>query len=127
MTTTLDALRARMQQPADVPCGGCTACCRNDRVYLDPRRGDDLTAYRWHIEGGSPVLDRRPDGACVYLTAQGCGIHGRAPDVCRRMDCRVLVRVTPPAWQRMREATNPTMATVYAAGRERANSLDMQE
>ncbi len=69
------------------------------------------------------MLDRQPDGKCVYLTPRGCGIHGRAPEICRRMDCRVLVLMTPPDVQARRSRENPQMAAVYAAGHERLHTL----
>lgn len=78
---------------ADVPCRGCTACCRFD-VALEPT--DDPTQYRWHLAplriGDSlvqlKILDKKPDGLCVYAGQHGCTIHGSAPAVCRRFDCR---------------------------------------
>lgn len=114
-------LEAARQRDATVPCGACRACCKHDRVFLGPR--DDPRAYRWHLEDGYPVLDRQPGGECVYLTPQGCGIHERAPEICRRMDCRVLVLLTPPDVQARRSQENPQMAAVYAAGRERLPTL----
>lgn len=115
-------LEARRQQVSDVPCGTCHACCRSDTIQLGPK--DDLFVYRWHIEGGRAVLDRKPTGECVYLTENGCSIHGRAPDICRRFDCRVLVLLTPPMRRVVRITQNPTMADVYAAGQERIGTLE---
>ena len=118
---TRERLEAARQQAADVPCGTCRACCRHDRIFLGPR--DDPRAYRWHLEGGYPVLDRLPNGDCVYLTEQGCGMHGRAPEICRRMDCRILVLLTSPEDQDRRSTENPHIAQVYAAGRDRLHTL----
>lgn len=117
---TREQLEAARQQEADVPCGTCRACCSHDRVFLGPR--DDPRAYRWHLEDGYPVLDRLPNGDCVYLTATGCGIHGRAPQICRRMDCRILVLLTPPEEQQRRAGENPQLERIYAAGRERLHT-----
>ncbi|MDP3139798.1 MAG: YkgJ family cysteine cluster protein [Burkholderiaceae bacterium] len=105
-----------------VHCNGCTACCKHDRVFLGPK--DDPKAYRWHVEGAYAVLDRKADGSCVYLTDAGCGIYGKAPDICQRMDCRELVQMTPPDRQAIRIQQNPQMALVYAAGRERSAPQD---
>lgn len=32
------------------------------------------------------------DGNCIYLGTNGCGIHDRAPSLCRSADCRELAR-----------------------------------
>ena len=115
-------IEERRKQPAAVPCNGCTACCKHDRVFLGPK--DDPKAYRWHVEDVYAVLDRNEDGSCVYLTPAGCGIHGSAPDICRRMDCRVLFMKTAPEMRAARELQNPQMVHVYAAGRDRLHTLE---
>lgn len=109
--------------PASVPCNGCTACCRQDRIALNTQRGDDLQNYRWHLELGQPVLDRKPNGECVYLGPRGCTIHDKAPDICRRFDCRILFLTTPKATRRIRVRQNPTMVQVYEAGKKRLGTL----
>jgi Fe-S-cluster containining protein len=119
---TRKQLEAKARQPSDVPCGDCRACCKHDRIFLGPR--DDPGAYRWHVEDGYAVLDRTASGECVYLTPKGCSIHGRAPEICRRMDCRVLFLLTPAEVQQRRCQENPQMASVYEAGRRRLPSLD---
>lgn len=121
MTPDSATLQVLKRQVADVPCGDCRACCRHDRVMLG--REDDPRSYRWHLEGGHAVLDRNADGTCVYLGERGCTIHHRAPAICRRFDCRVLVLLTPAEVQRRREAENPQMGAVYDAGRARLPSL----
>lgn len=118
---TREQLEDARRRNASVPCGSCRACCRHDRVILGPR--DDPRAFHWHLEGGYPVLDRLPNGDCFYLDGQGCSIHGRAPEICRRMDCRVLVLLTSPEEQARRVAENPHMLEVYAAGQDRLASL----
>ena len=110
----LDAMSGAL--PA-IKCGGCTACCKHDRVLLSPQ--DDPGTYHWHLEAGTPVLDRKDDGSCVYLGPTGCGIHGQAPTICRRFDCRVLVQITPLAQRARRVRQNQQMAHIYAAGAER--------
>jgi hypothetical protein len=89
---------------------------------LGPR--DDLTLYQWHQEqDGTVELDRRDNGDCVYLTDAGCGIHGHAPDICRRMDCRELFLRTDEKQRAMRVAQNPQMALIYRAAMERLHTL----
>lgn len=36
------------------------------------------------------MLAHKPDGSCIYLTKEGCGIHSRAPKMCQQFDCRDL-------------------------------------
>lgn len=117
-------LIARKERPADVPCGACSACCRLDVIELRPERGDVVARYRHHFEAGRPVLDRKPSGECTYLGREGCTIHGEAPDICRRFDCRVLFLTTPKQQRRTRVRQNPTLAGVYRAGKVRASTLE---
>lgn len=80
-----------------VPCDGCTACCRRERVILQPE--DDARLYRTVPALGPGVgpndrmLEHRVDGTCVYLGPGGCTIHDRAPLVCRKFDCRAWIQL----------------------------------
>ena len=117
---TREELIARKAQPANVPCGACRACCQRDRIVLQP---DESSRFAHHCEGPQLVLDRQPNGACVYLRANGCAVHDAPPDICRRFDCRVLFLLTPKVQRRARISENPTMRHVYEAGKVRANTL----
>lgn len=84
---------------SDVPCNGCTACCKNDLVFL--RDDDELARYAVR-EAVHPLtgeigwaLQHSPEGGCIYrVEGMGCTIHGRQPMVCREFDCRdVLIRL----------------------------------
>ena len=120
---TLAQLESRRQQASEVPCGDCRACCSHDRIFLGPK--DDPRAFQWHLENGYAVLDRKVNGECVYLTPAGCGIHGKAPDICRRMDCRVLYLLTPAEVRQRRISENPHMTLVYQAGAYRRHTLSV--
>ena len=39
---------------------------------------------------GELVLQRRSNGACVRLGAQGCTVYEHRPSACRTFDCRVF-------------------------------------
>lgn len=122
MNITPERLEQLKKEPSTVPCNGCTACCIHDHVILGPK--DNPKDFQFHVEDGYAVLDRKPDGSCIYLTPTGCGIHGRAPDICRRMDCRVLVLLTPAAKREIRIQQNPQMKLVYEAGISRMHTLE---
>ena len=125
MKFTPEQLQAMKQrESSETPCNGCTACCKQDTIVLGPR--DDPEKYRWHLESGQRVLDRKPNGECTYLTSKGCGIHGAAPAVCRSFDCCVLFLITPKERRRERVEQNPTMRDVYDAGKKRLESLKGQ-
>ncbi|MDD5334121.1 MAG: YkgJ family cysteine cluster protein [Rhodoferax sp.] len=72
-------------------CKRCTRCCRHYRIAVTPfdllRLADKLgisttEVIARHLDG-SQHLRRRKDGACEFLTDQGCAVHGGRPLVCR--------------------------------------------
>jgi Fe-S-cluster containining protein len=82
----------------DVPCNGCTACCRFDLILLHPEDGDVVMLYETmeiiNPMTGEPALalKHKPGGGCIYLGDGGCTIHGRAPVICKAFDCRRFYR-----------------------------------
>lgn len=111
---------------SDLECHGCTSCCKRDVVILGPI--DDRDSYHHHSEWRNgmqlDVLDRKDNGDCVYLEVTGCGIHGSAPAICKRMDCRELYRETKPEQRERRVRQNPQMIHIYTAGAERLHTLE---
>ena len=107
-----------------VPCNGCTACCRRERVILSPEHGDDPLQY--HTVPTRPRLDgtvermlaHKLNGDCVYLGDDGCTIHDRAPWACRMFDCRKWLLGFPEAMQDLLTPDDLDGAIVVAA-RER--------
>ncbi len=85
-------------QPADVPCRGCTACCRSSQfVLIEPDEADTLA----HVPAAllAPAPGRPPghvvmgyDGAgrCPMLGDDGCRIYRHRPRTCRSYDCRIF-------------------------------------
>ncbi len=97
-TNTLPALEPshlvdKNNERADVPCGTCRLCCQ---TLIVPLAEEEYENYDWvwvtKMDGTrlGRALRRLPGGACVYLGPDGCTIHGRAPHVCQRFDCREL-------------------------------------
>jgi len=77
----------------DVPCNGCTRCCRGDAVRLLP--GDNLRRYQTEPHNRFPgqlMLAHKPNGDCVYLGERGCTIQEDKPIMCQEMDCRNIAQ-----------------------------------
>ncbi len=88
----------RGERDSDVPCDGCTACCRSSQfVHIEPDETDTLAhipaellfpaprAPRGHVLLG---YDER--GHCPMLVGGACSIYVHRPRTCRTYDCRVL-------------------------------------
>lgn len=94
---------------SEVPCGGCTLCCRDEVIYLFPERGDDWSKYQTRpmynpLLGHQGIaLQQRPDGSCVYLGEGGCTIWADRPIICRSYSCIDQYLRTPRAERRRRE------------------------
>ena len=75
-----------------VPCAGCSACCYYDGIPVDKKRDSRRLPHlltERTCDGGL-VLQRRADGACIHLGAQGCTVYEHRPSVCRSFDCRAF-------------------------------------
>jgi uncharacterized protein len=91
-----EALAGR--QDADVPCDGCTACCRASQfIHVGP---DEVDA-RSHIPAellfpapglppGHHVMGYDEQGHCPMLVEDRCSIYDHRPRTCRTYDCRVF-------------------------------------
>lgn len=116
----------------EVPCGGCTECCKsNQGLFLHPDKGDDVESYQHQViadRAGNPVfLLATNHGACVYLGPSGCTIYQRRPLLCRSFDCRkhylMLPRQDRDNLVRLRLSSRP----VFNAGRARLKTLSASE
>ena len=77
----------------DVPCNGCTLCCRNDAVRLLDSDYPSLYRTEPHPDiPGALMLAHQPNGDCVYRDSGGCHIHPLKPQMCREMDCRLIAK-----------------------------------
>jgi hypothetical protein len=98
-------------QPASVPCGGCTLCCRSGELILVTEDDPDYPYETREIVAGDrtfQALQLKADGSCVYVTDAGCSIHGHAPLTCQVFSCAGLYASTTRAQRR---------ATIGAANR----------
>lgn len=103
----------------NVPCGGCTRCCRSGIVRLLP--GDDVSQYQTEphpLKKGQLMLAHKPDGSCVYVTDKGCSIHGSQPIMCKQMDCRQIAATFGHTMARKYAKAGMLPMAVYERGRE---------
>ena len=78
--------------PFSYACGRCSRCCHHKGITLNPyevlrlARQQGLTTTEFiarHTDTAGTRLRQRADGACMFLTATGCGVHADRPLVCR--------------------------------------------
>ncbi len=118
----------------EVPCNGCTECCRsNQGLVLHPEQGDDVESYR-HVTAtdnatGAQVflLATEPNGQCVYLGPSGCTIYHRRPLLCRSFDCRKHYLILPRQDRDNLVKIGMSSRAVFNAGRARLKSLTAEE
>jgi hypothetical protein len=121
---------------SEVPCNGCTACCKNDVIFLrdedNPKDYDTVWTIHRSTGIGGLALKRKENGHCIYLIEdKGCSIHGRAPYNCRIFDCRKTWRdyLSLPRPQRrrlMKELQRQHLfgGEVVAAAKARMHTLE---
>ena len=109
----------------NVPCNGCTRCCRNDAVRLLP--GDNPTQYKTEPHSIIPsalMLAHESNGDCIYLGKNGCTIHDTKPLMCREMDCRLIAREI--TWTQARKMSSQGLLNmaVWRRGKDLLNLED---
>ena len=85
------------EQPADVPCGACNACCRTSHViHVRPeeRRARARIPRKYLLPApglppGNLVLGFDQSGCCPLLVGGRCTIYDDRPLACRTFDCRI--------------------------------------
>ncbi len=93
-----DAMESVLREGAEseVPCDGCTACCRTFH-FVDIGSDETETLGRIPTEllapaprrPGHMVLGYDEQGRCPMLGDAGCSIYEHRPRSCRSYDCRV--------------------------------------
>lgn len=82
----------------DVPCDGCTACCRSRQfVHIEPDETDTVAHVPHRLLAPAPGLPRGhlllgydQRGHCPMLVDDRCSIYEHRPRACRVFDCRVF-------------------------------------
>lgn len=88
----------RRDAASDVPCDGCTACCRSSQfIHVTPADADAVahipSALLFPAPGlpaGHYVLGYDERGHCPMLVDDRCSIYEHRPTTCRTYDCRVF-------------------------------------
>jgi hypothetical protein len=83
---------------SDVPCDGCTACCRSSQfVHIAPDETETLAHIPRpllfpapRLPRGNVLLGYDENGHCPMLVDDRCSIYEHRPRACRTYDCRVL-------------------------------------
>lgn len=84
--------RYARNSPFSYTCHACSRCCHDKIIQLNPyevarlaqNRGISTTEFlARYTERSGTALRRTEEGACVFLTPQGCGVHQDRPLVCR--------------------------------------------
>ena len=86
------------EHDSEVPCDGCTACCRGSQfIHIEPDELATLArvpvALRVPAPGlaaGHVVMGYDEHGACPMLVDDRCSIYDDRPRACRTYDCRVF-------------------------------------
>jgi hypothetical protein len=86
------------ERDADVPCGGCTACCRASQfVHIAPDETEtlariprDLLFPAPRAPKGHVLMGYDEHGRCPMLLDDRCSIYAQRPRACRTYDCRVF-------------------------------------
>ena len=95
LTSMQEALRG--EHESDVPCNGCTACCRSSQfVHIARTEADALAHIPTQLLFPAPqqpdelVMGYDERGHCPMLVDDQCSIYDHRPQACRTYDCRVL-------------------------------------
>lgn len=83
---------------ADVPCGGCNACCKASYfIHIGPDETEALAripeALLFPAPGlpkGHVLMGYDEHGHCPMLVDDACSIYEQRPITCRRFDCRIF-------------------------------------
>ena len=83
---------------ADVPCGGCSACCTTSHfVHVGPEEARTLARIPRELlfpapglPDGNVLLGYDEHGRCPMLAGGRCSVYDDRPLTCRTYDCRVF-------------------------------------
>ena len=91
-STRSTEIRYRRDSAFSYTCHACNRCCHDKIIHLNPYEVARLAQNRsigtteflaQYTDAAGTALKRVEDGACVFLTENGCGVHADRPLVCR--------------------------------------------
>ncbi len=80
------------ESPFSYECHACRRCCHDKIIHVNPyevgrlalnRRMSTTEFLSRYTTSNGTTLKQTDQGACVFLTPQGCGVHPDRPLVCR--------------------------------------------
>lgn len=88
-----------------------------------PEKGDNAFEYKTALcftpgKEAYLILDRLPNGDCVYLGPDGCTIHDRAPWACRDFDCRAVFKNSDRVGRKIAIKRGDMTKEIFERGRE---------
>ncbi len=92
LPTTHSSAPLTRKSPFSYTCQKCTHCCFHKGIRVNPYEvallarhiGISTTEFiESYVDITTSFLKHQSDGACVFLTDQGCGVHEDRPLVCR--------------------------------------------
>jgi uncharacterized protein len=112
---------------ADVPCGGCTACCTSSYfIHVGPdetrtlaRIPGELLFAAPDLPKGNVLMGYDGNGRCPMLTDGACSIYEQRPLTCRNYDCRVYAAAGIDADRDLISRRARRWAFGYPAGEDR--------
>jgi len=84
-------LKLRGMPDAEVPCNGCTACCK--AAKLIPLLPEETQKFPHEVRDDVVALVMKKNGECIYLMPTGCHAHADKPIACRTFDCAAITTV----------------------------------
>ena len=70
------------------------------------------------------MLNRKPNGDCIFLGPAGCKVYDRRPATCQNFDCRRIVMAIPSAGRQARAVKDGLFSEeIFEAGRQRLATL----
>jgi hypothetical protein len=118
----------------DVPCGGCTACCRSSMfIHIKPEETQTIRriprALLFPAPGrptGHVLMGYNDKGHCPMLVDDKCSIYEYRPQTCRSYDCRVFAATGVPVdRQTQPDIEDRVESWVFDYGREESRGEHM--
>ncbi|MFA7301633.1 MAG: YkgJ family cysteine cluster protein [Candidatus Shapirobacteria bacterium] len=68
-------------------CSACGKCCKLFYINLSKKEFESGDFKTMDLDSKVHILDKNPDGSCIYLKNNLCSIHENRPQVCRHFFC----------------------------------------